>query len=191
MSYFGLLFTFIFSQNVILYYFFGLSSLEEKSSQSFTLLLRDGGILMGMCALAATLTRTFYLSILVPLDLAYLKTFLSMGIILILAKLGEYILRRYALVDNWERLLVNSVVFGVALLVIEGQYTFLESLISGVAAGAGYIIAIGLLSILREQFVIEGVPRKMQGAPILFISAGLIAMAFFAIDTALITRLWE
>ncbi|MFQ3621385.1 MAG: Rnf-Nqr domain containing protein, partial [Spirochaetales bacterium] len=68
---------------------------------------------------------------------------------------------------------------------------FLESLISGVAAGAGYIIAIGLLSILREQFVIEGVPRKMQGAPILFISAGLIAMAFFAIDTALITRLWE
>ena len=45
------------------------------------------------------------------------------------------------------------------------------------------------MSGLREQFDTEWIPKPFRGAPIAFITAGLMALAFMAFDKALLQNL--
>lgn len=190
MSYIGLLFTLLFAQNVLLYYFFGIDSLEDMQDRSSQFLIQEGLALIGVCTFSAVVIRMIHLFILIPLGLTYLKTFTAVLIILVIGKGTEMIVHRLGLSLNVWRLMVNSLVFGISLLSVHGMYTLGESFIAGLAAGAGYLLSISVLEVLQEQFKREWIPRILQGIPILIISAGLIAMAFYAIDVALLKRIF-
>ncbi len=190
MSYIGLLFSLLFAQNVMLYYFFGIDSVEDIEDHPTHFLMQEGLTLIGVCTFSAVVIRTIHLFILLPLGLTYLKTFTAMLVILLTGKGTESILHRLGVSLNVWRLIVNSLVFGVSLLSVHGMYTVGESFIAGLAAGLGYLVAVYLLTVLQEQFKREWIPRVLQGIPILVISAGLIAMAFFAIDVALLKRIF-
>ena len=83
----------------------------------------------------------------------------------------------------------NCAVLGIALIAVRNNYNALESFVAGFAAGLGFLLAIVLMSTLREKLDTERVPKAFRGIPIAFITGGLMALAFMAFDKALLKNL--
>ena len=73
----------------------------------------------------------------------------------------------------------NCAVLGVALTNVQKSYNILESVINGVGTSVGFTIAIVMLAGVREKIEHNDVPYSFQGSPIVLITAGLMAIAFF------------
>ena len=72
----------------------------------------------------------------------------------------------------------NCAVLAVTLLNINATYDFLESVINGIGVGVGFTLALLLMAGLRERMETADIPRRLQGIPIAFITAGLMSIAF-------------
>ena len=72
----------------------------------------------------------------------------------------------------------NCAVLGVAFLNIQEKYTFIGSLVAGIAAGVGFTLALLLMSGIRERMELLDVPKPFKGLPIAFIVAALMSLAF-------------
>jgi electron transport complex protein RnfA len=72
----------------------------------------------------------------------------------------------------------NCAVLGVALLNIQEQHTFLQSLIYGFGAAVGFSLVLVLFSALRERITVADVPEVFQGSSIALITAGIMSLAF-------------
>ena len=58
------------------------------------------------------------------------------------------------------------------------NYDFLESVIFGFGAGAGFTLALVIMAGIREELDLADVPKPFRGAPITLIVAGILALAF-------------
>jgi len=83
---------------------------------------------------------------------------------------------------------VNTAALGLVLITTQGEYTALESLVAGLAAGAGYFFVTAMMMAISERLEVEPVPRALKGFPLQLITAGLIAYAFMAFDRAFLAR---
>jgi electron transport complex protein RnfA len=72
----------------------------------------------------------------------------------------------------------NCAVLGVALLNVNKEYNFIESLIFGFGAAAGFSLVLVLFAAMRERLAAADVPKAFQGSPIGMITAGLMSLAF-------------
>jgi len=72
----------------------------------------------------------------------------------------------------------NCAVLGVAVLNIDENYNLVESIVNGIAAGVGFTLALVLMAGIRERLELADVPTALQGVPIAFIMAGMMAIAF-------------
>ncbi|MBI2559653.1 MAG: RnfABCDGE type electron transport complex subunit A [Planctomycetes bacterium] len=76
----------------------------------------------------------------------------------------------------------NCAVLGVALLNTTDSpehLSFLHATVQGFGAGLGFMVAMLLMSGIRERLALANVPTCLQGLPIAFICTGLMALAFF------------
>ena len=67
---------------------------------------------------------------------------------------------------------------GVALLNIQNNYNFIESVVYGITGGLGFLLAIVLFASIRERLVFSDPPKAFEGFPIALVTAGLMALAF-------------
>ena len=75
----------------------------------------------------------------------------------------------------------NCAVLGVAILNTTDpdiSISLLRTMTQGFFAGVGFMIAMLLMSGIREQLELADVPKSLRGAPIAFICTGLMAIAF-------------
>lgn len=75
----------------------------------------------------------------------------------------------------------NCAVLGVALLNTTDSpvhLSFLHATIQGFGAGLGFMVAMLLMSGIRERLALANIPKCLQGLPIAFICTGLMALAF-------------
>jgi len=75
----------------------------------------------------------------------------------------------------------NCAVMGVALLNTTDaprRFSFVEATLQGFAAGIGFMMAMLLMSAIRERLALADVPRSMKGVPVAFICTALIALSF-------------
>jgi electron transport complex protein RnfA len=72
----------------------------------------------------------------------------------------------------------NCAVLGVALLNIKEGYNIIEVIVFSFTAAVGFALALVIMAGIRERLDITDVPRSMEGAPIAFIVAGLLSLAF-------------
>jgi Na+-translocating ferredoxin:NAD+ oxidoreductase subunit A len=84
---------------------------------------------------------------------------------------------------------INCATLGVVLIVTRGDFTAMQSLVAGLAAGLGFLVVLALMTAIRERLEIERVPRALRGLPLSLISAGLLAYAFMAFDRAFLVRI--
>lgn len=72
----------------------------------------------------------------------------------------------------------NCAILGLALLNVVNGYNFIESLVFSIGAGAGFTLALIIMSGIRERLDLADVPESLKGIPIALIVAGLLALAF-------------
>ena len=119
-----------------------------------------------------------------PLGLGYLRTLVFVLLIAAVVQGAEMIVRAtspllHELLGVFLPLITtNCAVLGVALINLERQHGFVESLIFGAAAAAGFGLALLLFAGLRERMDTADVPAAFRGTPIALVTAGLMALAF-------------
>ncbi len=72
----------------------------------------------------------------------------------------------------------NCAVMGVALLNIKEGYNIIEVIVFSFTAAVGFFLALIIMAGIRERLEITDVPKAMEGAPIAFIVAALLSLAF-------------
>ena len=72
----------------------------------------------------------------------------------------------------------NCAVLGIALTNVQNGYSFVQSVVNGVATAVGYTVSIVLLAGIRERIEGNDIPYNFQGSPIVLITSGLMAIAF-------------
>lgn len=141
--------------------------------------------------ISSAITNLIYKLILVETGLEYLQTIVFILVIAALVQLVGMLLRKHS-PSRYESLGVyltlittNCAVLGVALINVQKSYGFIESLVNGFASSVGFLFVIVLMAGIRERNEYNNVPKSFQGAPIVLISAGLMAMAFYGFASLL------
>jgi Na+-transporting NADH:ubiquinone oxidoreductase subunit E len=75
---------------------------------------------------------------------------------------------------------VNCAIMGAALFMVERDYQFGESVIYGLGAGIGWMLAIAALAGIREKLKYSDVPEGLRGLGITFITVGLMSLGFMS-----------
>ena len=73
----------------------------------------------------------------------------------------------------------NCAVLGVTINNITDGYSFVESVVSSLGCGLGFLLAMVLFSGLRSKLDERSVPEAFKGLPITLIAASFISLAFF------------
>ena len=73
----------------------------------------------------------------------------------------------------------NCAVLGVALTNVQKEYDFVTSVVNGFGTALGFTISIILLAGVRERIAHNNIIKPFQGAPIVLLTAALMAIAFF------------
>jgi len=136
--------------------------------------------------LKPTTSNIFYLifSPKEPPDLVYLKTIAFILVIAALVQFVEMVVQKtspalYKSLGIFLPLITtNCAILGVALLNLDNDYNFIESIVNGFAAGIGFTLALVLMAGIRERLEMAPIPKALQGIPIAFLMAGLMAIAF-------------
>ena len=135
--------------------------------------------------LSSAFTNVIYNYVLVEAGLEYLQTIVFILVIAALVQLVEMVLKKYS-TGLYESLGVyltlittNCAVLGVALINVQNSYGFVESVVNGFGTALGFLFAIVLMAGMRENSENNDVPKSLQGSPIVLVSSGLMAMAFY------------
>lgn len=169
--------------NVVLVKFLGLCPFMGVSNKL------DTALGMGMATtfvltLAAAASWVLEHHVLIPLNIGFLRI---LGFILVIAavvQFTEMVIHKtspmlYQVLGIFLPLITtNCAVLGVALLNIQEQYSFVESLFFGFGAALGFTLVMVLFAGLRERLALMNVPQTFSGTPIAFITAGILSLAF-------------
>ena len=170
--------------NVVLSQFLGLCPFLGVS-KSTTTAAGMGGAVIFVITLSSLVVGLIYQFILVPLGLTYLQTIVFILIIAALVQFVEMFLKKsvpalYKALGVYLPLITtNCAVLGVALLNVQKEYNVLQGTVNGFATAVGFTVAIVLMAGIREKIQYNVVPKAFQGFPIVLLTAGLMAIAFF------------
>ena len=122
--------------------------------------------------------------LLAPLGLPFLRTLTFILVIAAVVQFTEMVIRRIspplyeALGVYLPLITTNCAVLGVALLTVQAGHGFVASLLRGFGAALGFGLVLVIFAGLRERLALADVPKAFEGAPIGFITAGILSLAF-------------
>ena len=141
------------------------------------------GLVLTVAAGATQLVDRYVLR---PYGLEYLRLFALVLVIGVAVGVIDLAIRRFSPV--LQRMLglyvpvvaTNCAVLGVALINTAASRSFVAALFYGTGAAIGFGLALTLFAALRERVALADVPVTFRGAPITFITAGVLSLAFMA-----------
>ena len=170
--------------NVVLSQFLGLCSFLGVSKQIKTSASLGGAVIF-VITIASAVANLLYDFVLEPLSLGYLQTIVFILVIAALVQVVEMFLKKTmpalhkALGIYLPLITTNCAVLGVVLTNVTSEYNFIQSVLAGFGTAAGFTIAIVILAGIRERIDgNENIPAPFRGAPIVLLSAALMAIAF-------------
>ena len=169
--------------NFVLSYFLGICPFVGVSKKV------SSAVSMGMAVtfvmtITAAVTWLIYHLILVPAKLEILEYVSFILVISSLVQLVEMFVKKISkpLYDTLGIYLplitTNCAILGLALFSVLREYDFIESLVFGIGAGAGFTLAIVIMAGIREELELAKVPKPFEGAGITMIVAASLALAF-------------
>ena len=173
----------ILVNNIVLSQFLGICPFLGVSKKI------DTALGMGMAVafvLTISTTVTFLVQkyVLDPLSLQYLQTITFVLVIAALVQMVEIVLKKvspvlYQSLGIFLPLITtNCAVLGVAILVIQKDFSLIESIVYSVATALGFALALVVFAGLREQLSLVSVPKAMKGVAVVLVTAGLLSLAF-------------
>ena len=134
---------------------------------------------------AACVCWILYTFVLEPLSIAYLSTIVFILVIASLVQLLDIVLKKlsptlYASLGVYLALITtNCTVLGTANAVVSQGLDFFQTLVTGMATGIGFTVALILMAGIREKQSLYEIPKPFVGFPIALVAAGIMAMAFY------------
>ena len=134
--------------------------------------------------LATAVTYPIQYFVLDKFGLGYLQTIIFILVIAALVQMLEIILKRFSpalhssLGVYLPLITTNCAVLGVAINNITDGYNFLESLVSSLGCGLGFLLAMVLFSGLRSRIDESCVPKPFRGLAVTLIAASFISLVF-------------
>ncbi|HUT56158.1 MAG TPA: electron transport complex subunit RsxA [bacterium] len=183
--YFALIISAIFINNVLLARYLGNCPFLGTSKKMDTAIGMSLAVIF-VLALAAAITWAVNRYILVPYNLEYIRTLAFILVIAALVQFVELFLKKsipalYKALGIFLPLITtNCAVLGVAIININEGYGFMDMLVFSIASASGFGLALVLFAGIREKFEISRIPKELQGTGIGLVTAGLIALSFFA-----------
>lgn len=169
--------------NVVLVKFLGLCPTMGTSTAIDTA-VGMGGATVFVLTLSSGLVWLVEALLLAPLGLPFLRTLAFILVIAAVVQFTEMLIRRIspplyqALGVYLPLITTNCAVLGVALLNVGAGYGLVRSLLQGLGSAAGFALVLVIFAGLRERLALASVPAHFAGAPIGFITAGVLALAF-------------
>ena len=142
---------------------------------------------VSVCALmlvSVAVTYPIYTFVLVPLGVKYLQTVLFILIIVALTQCIEMLIKRYLKKVHDKvgvylpTLATNCAVLGIAILSSISGYNFGLALLSTLAAGLGFMLAMVIFWGIRMRVDTADIPEFLRGLPITLIAAAIVSLAF-------------
>ncbi|MBN1103914.1 MAG: NADH-quinone reductase [Deltaproteobacteria bacterium] len=168
---------FVFTKYLGLCVFFGTSKRKTTAVGM--------GVTFTIVMIASAMMSWFlYQFVLKPFRLDFLQIVVFIGMVSLSVQAVDTILRKVnpALFKAFGVFLVlviaNCIIIAVPLLLSANEYNAAESFMLSLGAGAGFLIALFLMSSVRERLELADVPPTYRGLPIAFVVAGLFALAF-------------
>ena len=182
-TYFAIIIGSIFVNNVVLAQFLGICPFLGVSSKVETS-MGMGAALTFVMALSGIVTWLIQNYILVPLGIEYMQTIVFILVIASLVQMVEIVLKKVspalyqALGIFLPLITTNCAVLGVAILMIQKEFSLLQGVAYNVSIALGFALALVIFAGLRERIEFEEAPKAFQGVPIALITASILAMAF-------------
>lgn len=173
----------IFVNNIILSQFLGICPFLGVSQKINTSLGMSAAVAF-VITLSTIVTYLIQYYILNPFGLQYLQTIVFILVIAALVQMVEIILKKVspalyqALGIFLPLITTNCAVLGVAILVIQKEYSLLQSIAYAFSTAIGFGVALVIFAGIREQMALTKIPKGMQGTAIVLITAGLLSLAF-------------
>jgi Na+-translocating ferredoxin:NAD+ oxidoreductase subunit A len=173
----------VFVNNFVLARFLGICPFLGVSKKVETALGMGMAVVFVM-TVAAVVTWLIQYYVLNPFGIEYLQTIAFILVVASLVQLVEMIIQKaspvlYQSLGIFLPLITtNCAVLGVAVLNIQKDYTFLETIVFALGAAAGFTLAMVLFAGLRERLDLCPVPASFRGTGVALISAGLLSLAF-------------
>jgi len=168
---------FVFTKYLGLCVFFGTS--QKKSTAvgmgiTFTIVI----------VVSAMMSWFLYQFVLQPFRLNFLQIVVFIGLVSLSVQAVDTILRKVnpvlfkAFGVYLVLVIANCIIIAVPLILADNEYNAVESLMLALGAGLGFLVALFLMSSVRERLELARVPPTYRGLPIAFVVAGLFALAF-------------
>lgn len=136
-----------------------------------------------LCATAVTWPIQHYL--LDAFGLGYLQTIVFILVIAALVQFVEIVLKKFipalhkSLGVYLPLITTNCAVLGVTINNITDGYNFIESMVSSLGVGLGFLLAMVLFAGVRSRIESCPAPKAMQGLPVTLVAASIVSLAFY------------
>ncbi len=173
-----------FVNNVVLGQMFGVNA-AIRGSDKIINALRLSTCVLVVTFLSSVITWPISEYVLGKLNISFLETivFLLVEALIVGALVALLNKRNTAKSKIYIRILplvvINSAVLGVILMNVQVGYSFLRSAVNSVCGGLGFAIAVIILAGVRQRIAFNDVPKPFEGVPILLVTSGLMAIAFY------------
>jgi Na+-translocating ferredoxin:NAD+ oxidoreductase subunit A len=174
----------MFINNIVLIRFMGNCPVVGVTS-SIDSALGMGAAVVFVTTMAGTTCWIIQKSVLEILGVEYLQTLVFILVIATLVQFVEILMQKVApplyraLGIFLPLITTNCMVFGVAVLNIKEDHSFMETLVFSMASALGFALVLLFMAGLRERMDSAGrVPKLLQGVPITLITAGMMGLSF-------------
>ncbi|MDP8162514.1 NADH:ubiquinone reductase (Na(+)-transporting) subunit E [Pasteurella skyensis] len=181
----------VFIENMALSFFLGMCTflaVSKKVSTAFGLGVAVI-VVLGISVPVNQLVYTYVLkenALVEGVDLTFLNFITFIGVIAALVQILEMFLDKFvpalynALGIFLPLITVNCAIFGGVSFMVQREYNFAESVVYGIGAGTGWMLAIVALAGITEKLKYADIPAGLRGLGITFITAGLMALGFMS-----------
>ena len=173
----------VFVDNYVLSRFLGICpflGVSKKLDQATGMGIAVTAVMLLACAV----TWPIQYFVLNTLNMGYLQNIVFILVIAALVQMTELLLKKFSpslhkgLGVYLPLITTNCAVLGVAINNINDGFTFLESMVSALGVGLGFLLAMVLFSGLRTRIHDDNVPAPFRGLPVTLIAASFISLAF-------------
>ncbi len=173
----------VFVDNYVLSRFLGICpflGVSKKLDQATGMGIAVTAVMLLACAV----TWPIQYFVLNALNMGYLQNIIFILVIAALVQMLELLLKKFSpslhkgLGVYLPLITTNCAVLGVAINNINDGFTFVESLVSALGVGLGFLLAMVLFSGIRTRIHDDNVPTPFRGLPVTLIAASFISLAF-------------
>ncbi len=185
----------VFTANFVLFRFLGMCPFIGVSRQKRPAFFMSLAVIFVM-VFSSVITWLLYNYVLLPFGLEYMRTVSFILVIASAVQMIEIIMLKTmpalhrTLGIYLPLITTNCAVLGVTVLNInmfikDGtpvEYGFLYAILQALFAGLGFMVAMMIMSGIRERLDILDIPKAFRGIPIAFIVAGLLSLSFMGFN---------